>query len=653
MNIPDFAAVIGLAVAAGVGALQIARRYPRRDIAPATAQRLALLLLLLWAGGVGTMAVARHLAFHSGAYDLGIFDQAIWNSAQGRFFQTSVTADSPLLLGHHFSPIILVFVPLYWLHPDPTVLIVAQAMLLAAAGLPIFWLARDWLRSPSLSLAVLLAYLLHPATAYVALFDFHEVALAAPLLAAALYLLLRRRYLPFGIALAMMFLVKEEMGLVGAAIGVFIALAQRRWLGGLATAAAGILWTALLLRWVIPGLHPGGGYYYSGLYADLGNTPQDILTGFLRDPGYIAAKVLAPNKQLYLQELLAPLGALPLLAAPVLAVALPVLSLVLLTDKMPADLIRLQYSATLLPPLMAGSVMALRWLRERWASLWPASAPVLTAFVVTAALAGAYLYGPLPLARHFAPEVYRPAPRLAVARQMMAQIPPEATVIAQSDLVPQLSHRRTIQVFSYADPALRPDYYFLDTDGDVSRYPLPQGNDYLYYKAVSRVTADAEYRVIDDREGYLLIKREAADPGQPVGVTFGDQIALAGFRSAGPQASSGETLALKLYWQAKRAPDADYTVFVHLVDRDGRRWGQHDDYPVGKYFPTSEWEPGRLLQSDWTIPIPADAPPGEYRLLVGIYDFNTMRRLPAAGSDAAPRGDNIVLQTISITAGSR
>ncbi|MBI2954144.1 MAG: DUF2079 domain-containing protein [Chloroflexi bacterium] len=635
--------IFGVGIAAGVGGTAVLRRGPRFHIGRDAAQWLAFLLVLAWAVLLGTLAVLKQLAFHTGAYDLGIFDQMIWNSAQGRLFENSVMADSPSFLGHHFSPILIVLVPLYWVYPNPAALLAAQALLLALAGLPIFWMARDSLRSPGLALAVLLAYLLHPATAYIALFDFHEVAFAPLLLALALYLLLRQRYLLFGIALGVAFLVKEDIGLVGAATGMFIAFFQRHRLAGLGLAVGGIVWTLLLVRYVIPSFHPSGEYYFSALYANLGGTPREVLVNILRHPDSVLAQMLTSNKQAYLLQMLAPLGALPLLGWPVLIIGLPAVLSLLLSANLPPDLIQYQYSASILPPLLVACVLGLRLLRERTIARWPGVVPGLGLFVVTTAILSAYLYGPLPLARRFTPENYRQAPRLEAVRQLIAQIPPQASVIAQSDLVPQLSHRSVIQLFNFADPALHPDYYLIDMDPKASRFPIQQDDDRSYLKGITRVTSDAEYRLVADREGYLLFKRGAVDVGQRVGVTFGDQITLEGYSLANRQISPGGKLRLTLYLRATRKLAANYSLFAQLLDDTGKLWGQHDGYPTTEYLPTSDWEPGRVLRADWEVPVAPDAPAGAFHLLIGLYDLTTMQRLPLGNGDFERQGDAIVL----------
>jgi hypothetical protein len=87
------------------------------------------------------ISVYRHDRFASGGYDLGIFDQTIWGYSRFQIMPNTVKG-IPNLLGDHFHPALMALAPLYWLWDDVRVLLLAQAFLLAASSLPIFWSAR-------------------------------------------------------------------------------------------------------------------------------------------------------------------------------------------------------------------------------------------------------------------------------------------------------------------------------------------------------------------------------------------------------------------------------------------------------------------------------------------------------------------------------
>jgi hypothetical protein len=121
---------------------------------------------------------------------------------------------------------------------------------------------------------------------------------------------------------------------------------------------------------------------------------------------------------------------------------------------------------------------------------------------------------------------------------------------------------------------------------------------------------------------------------------FGPDIRLHGFdqRNA-PQ--RGQPLVFRLVWEVRAAPTADYTVFAHLLGPDGQRVAQVD-LPM----PTSAWTAGRYQATELPIGIPADAPPGIYRLAIGLYDVASGQRLPLAADaalDPAVDGPNALL----------
>ncbi len=96
----------------------------------------------------------------------------------------------------------------------------------------------------------------------------------------------------------------------------------------------------------------------------------------------------------------------------------------------------------------------------------------------------------------------------------------------------------------------------------------------------------------------------------------------------------GSELVVTLLWQAEAIPEDDYTVFIHLVDAQGERQGQHDGPPLAGTFPTGRWRPGDVVRDVHRLTVAAGAPPGTYRLLVGLYRSETGERLPVTAGQA-------------------
>ncbi len=107
------------------------------------------------------------------------------------------------------------------------------------------------------------------------------------------------------------------------------------------------------------------------------------------------------------------------------------------------------------------------------------------------------------------------------------------------------------------------------------------------------------------------------------GVELGGRVRLLGYNlESGFR--PGDNLHLTLFWQAVAEMDEDYAVFTHLVDGQGKLWGQKDNQPVDGFYPTTNWQPGEIVRDQYDLTIDPEAPPGRHTIEVGMY-------LPASG----------------------
>ena len=119
-----------------------------------------------------------------------------------------------------------------------------------------------------------------------------------------------------------------------------------------------------------------------------------------------------------------------------------------------------------------------------------------------------------------------------------------------------------------------------------------------------------------------------------VAARFGDApplVELGAARIAG----QGQAIDVELSWRVLRSVDRDLSVFVHLVAPEGRLAAQADGYPLLGLSPFWLWEAGRTLQDVRSVAWSAGAPPGVYRIGVGVYDRASGERLAAFGPDGS------------------
>ena len=120
------------------------------------------------------------------------------------------------------------------------------------------------------------------------------------------------------------------------------------------------------------------------------------------------------------------------------------------------------------------------------------------------------------------------------------------------------------------------------------------------------------------------------EPTHRLEVKLGQAIALIGYDL---------DQQLTLYWQASGRPDADYTVFIQVWDRQ-RQLAGFDSQPLNGDYPTSWWAVGETIVDPHALDL-SQLPGGEYRLLVGLYRLDTGERLPALGPQG-PLPDNAI-----------
>jgi hypothetical protein len=100
---------------------------------------------------------------------------------------------------------------------------------------------------------------------------------------------------------------------------------------------------------------------------------------------------------------------------------------------------------------------------------------------------------------------------------------------------------------------------------------------------------------------------------------FGDEIMLLGYDFPERRVQPGGALPITLYWQALRATNRHYVVSNHLLNNVSLlQWGGRDRVPRD-FYSTVLWTPGEVVQDEYWVPVDPAAPPGVYRLDIGLY----------------------------------
>lgn len=139
---------------------------------------------------------------------------------------------------------------------------------------------------------------------------------------------------------------------------------------------------------------------------------------------------------------------------------------------------------------------------------------------------------------------------------------------------------------------------------------------------------------------YFAKKDTVPDPAISLEADFDGRITFHGYNLPAESVSPGEAIPLTLTWQAQTAIDTDYKIFVQLRDAAHNTLVSADHQPYLGYLPTSSWPAGAVVRYTIWLELPADLPPGEYPVYVGLYHPATGERLTIIGDTS---GENAVM----------
>ncbi|PFG32685.1 DUF2079 domain-containing protein [Sanguibacter antarcticus] len=439
-----------------------------------------------------TLSLARWYRWANPSWDLAIFEQAVRGYAHlGAPIVTIKGADFNQL-GDHFSPLLVLLAPFYRLFPTPVTLLVAQCVLVAVSVVPVTAVARRILgtwRGLALGTAYAFSWGIQAAVDV----QFHEYALAVPLLAFGLAAFLDGRWRASAVWIVLLLGVKEDLGLTVAAFGLVLWLRGQRRLGAV-VAGTGVLGMALVVGVLVPALNPDGRYDYWGRLDEDGSAGS---TGLVASAVRLVGDLLVPAVKIETLALLLVVTAFVALRSPLVLLAVPTILWRFAGSVEFYWGTTWHYSLILVPILFAAAIDGLRTLEgSRFTVLrrYARAAPALMLLVA------AVLLPRFPLADLWEPGTYARSDRVEVGQRAVASIPEGASVASDLGLILQLTTHHEVYWLGGV-PEVAPDYVALDLTGWGGNPP----DDVEAY--TENVYRGASYEVVFDEWGYVVAKR--------------------------------------------------------------------------------------------------------------------------------------------------
>lgn len=430
------------------------------------------------------ISIQQYRRMDSFVFDLGFFESLVRDYSQGHLPELQVTDSAVAAL--HFSPILVLLAPLVLLVSSPLTLLVAQAVLVASGVVPLMRAAG----TGAMVWVVAVSYGLAPGFGALFGFDFHEVAFAVPLLSLSMAAMLSADHRAAVLWSLPLVLVKEDLGLTIAALGLVVLLrGSRRW--GVLAMVFGTSSFLLVQWWVLPALNVGVmSNAFAVKYAPGG--PADALRVFTQGAG---------SKLRTVMMLLLPTGLLALRAPMLLLVTLPTFGWRFVSDRQTYWDPWYQYDAVLVPIVVAAMIEGARLLRGRQRDAALGAAVVLTALL-------------LPLqsfSQVWNPVFWQTPPRVASIDKVLDRIPSGSRVAASDDLGGRIGLRTELYlVGDTLDPDGPPlpasEFDRVEWVAFDRTYPLVQTP---AWKGFAQLVDSGDFEVVAEADGVVIARRRA------------------------------------------------------------------------------------------------------------------------------------------------
>jgi hypothetical protein len=144
---------------------------------------------------------------------------------------------------------------------------------------------------------------------------------------------------------------------------------------------------------------------------------------------------------------------------------------------------------------------------------------------------------------------------------------------------------------------------------------------------------------------FLVPAAQRRTPAHALNADFSGQLTLV---DATPgTGTSGEPLPLRLAWLVNQRPTANFQPDALLVDAWNDPWSAR----TLALYPASQWRVGDVIVAETSLPVPAGAPPGFYRLQLGFSDPDAGQALGRLDDVGRYAGQRVELPQIPILPG--
>lgn len=405
-----------------------------------------LVVCLIFGFLFSLISILRFDHFMTGSYDLSIYDQAIW--LYSRFSAPISTVREINVLGDHFSPILILLSPLFWIWNDVKILLIFQSLLVCLSVNYIYKILVKWLEDSLSALFISLTFFLFLGLQYAIDYDFHLVSLSVFPLSLIFYGLFLNKKVIYWIGIIVSFLLKEDLPIIVFFVGLYEFFILRKRRLGIATMLVSIFSFFLITKVLMPSFQDNSLAVKNYIdFYDIGDSPTEMIRNTFFKP-WIILEVVS-NSPIKIRTFLLTLKSfafIPLFSPLFWIISFPIWMERLLSSTPARWQFEQYYGISLTPILVLACGQSILYLKKILGKFKINSKKIVlffSIFIFGFTLVLNKIYN-APLTRLVHLEYYRLSETEKSLKEMIKLIPPNSSVSAQQPIVAHISHRKQI-----------------------------------------------------------------------------------------------------------------------------------------------------------------------------------------------------------------
>jgi uncharacterized membrane protein len=433
--------------------------------------------------------------------DFALFETILYNSINGKFL---IEPSGRIFFSQHFSPIIIILIPVYWAFQSPYTLMVVYASLTTIAIIPIYLISEKFFSNKIVTITLYLSYIFSPG-----IYSGYQSAFKPDVFYPFLVLMLlwysiNKKWKYYYIFFSLVLFVKEDSAIALAGFGMFMVFTGEK-KHGFFTFFLSVIYLFTVLLVFLPlfrSIDNIKTMYFLERWSDYGNTLPEIAVNFLN---------LKKNIEvIFVHEKIIPLiiTLMYFLLLPVinwktlLCLVLPLVFLNLSSNKEDMFEIKTQYFLLLYPFLFYSMIFNIKKLTAKLSAFKSKYSYriqyIFAALLFLVSIRALENTGRL---KQFSPEYWKIESRNKTALNFITSIPDNSSASVQGNLLARVPV--TINKDFIPNNIQNSDYLLFDLKGWT--HPLTNEEN---YKLMDSLKNNQLWIVLNDKDDFVFMKRK-------------------------------------------------------------------------------------------------------------------------------------------------